>query len=109
MAVPGCGVSGVCDDIETEAPVSLGHVAQMNRLGIREPNDRGGVKACSDRKTLGKMLVAGLSGEEGGPVVRRRSRGIAAVPDKIALRLCGIRAFVVALGGGKNLRPFAIE
>ena len=41
--------------------------------------------------------------------MRRRSRGIAAVPDEIVLGFGGVRALVVALGGSEDLGPFAVE
>ena len=46
-------------DKNPEASVRLCDVAEMNRLGIRKPNDRRGVKARADHEALGKILVIG--------------------------------------------------
>ena len=81
LAAAGSPAAG--KDEDPPASVRLGDVAEMNRLGVREPDDRRGVKAHADRQTLGQMLVVGFGGEERRAVVRRGSRGIAAVPDEI--------------------------
>ena len=57
--VGGRGIASAGKDKNPEAPVRLGDVAKMNRLGIREPNDRRGVKARADHEALGEMLVIG--------------------------------------------------
>ena len=86
-------------------PSALTDVAKMNRLGVREPNDRRGVKARADHQALGEMLMVGFGGEERRAVVRRRSRGIVAVPDEIVLGLGRVRALVVCPWRRRGSRP----
>ena len=84
-------------------------VAEMDRLGIRQPDDRRGMKALADDEALGEMLMEALAGEDRRRVVRRRARGVAAVPDEIVLRLRPDRRPRFSLGGSENPGPFAIE
>ena len=81
----------------------------MNRLGVREPNDWRGVKTRADHETLGEMLMIRFRGEDGRTVVGRGPRGVAAMPDEIVLGFGCVRALVVALCGGEDLGPFAVE
>src|SRR6267378_2933758 len=90
----GRGIARAGKDKDPKAPVRLGDVAKVNGFGVREPNDRRGVKARADHQTLGELLVIRFRGKDRWAVVGRRSRGIAAVPDEIVLGFRSIRALV---------------
>ncbi len=89
----GCGrILGPGKGQDAPAAIRLDDVAEVDRLGVRETNDRRGMKAHPDRQPLGQMLMRRVGGEQRGAVVRRGARGVAPVPDEIALGLRGIEA-----------------
>ena len=49
---------------DAPAAVRLDRVAEVNRLGVRDADDRRGMKAHADRQPLGQMLIGRLAGEE---------------------------------------------
>src|SRR5262249_52960826 len=91
----GCGGwiarSGKGED--AKAAVGFHDVAEMNRLGVGETDDRRRMKAGSSNESFSQMLVTALAGQDRRTVVRRGSRRVAPVPDKIALRLGRVGAF----------------
>ena len=78
---------------DAPAAVGLDRVAEVNRLGVRDANDRRGMKPHADRQPFGEMLIGRLAGEQRGAVARRGPGGVAPVPDEIALGLGRIEAF----------------
>src|ERR1700756_3390323 len=84
-------------------------MAEVNRLGVREPDDRRGMKAFSDNESFGQMLVRTFAGQDRPTVVRRGSRSIASVPDEIALGLGRVSPATVFMCRGEQRGPFAIE
>ena len=94
---------------DAPAAVRLDRVAEVNRLGVRQTDDRRGMKAHADRQPLGQMLMGRLAGEDRRAVVGRRSRRVAPVPDEIALRLGRIEPFRFSISTSEDLGPFAIE
>ena len=80
-------------------------MAEVNRLGVGETDDRRGMKAHANSKPLGQMLMGCLSGEDRGTVAGRGSCRVAPVPHKVALRLGRIEPFARCQQGG----PFAVE
>ena len=90
---------------DAPAAVRLDRVAEVNRLGVGQTDDRRGMKAHADLKTLGQMLMGCLAGEDRGSVTGRGPRRVAPVPHKVALRLGRIEPFARCEQGG----PFAVE
>jgi len=67
---------------DAPAAVRLDRVAEVKRLGVRQTDDRRGMKAHADRQPLGQMLIGRLAGEDRGTVMGRGSRGVAPVLTK---------------------------
>ena len=84
-------------------------MAEVDGLGIREADHRRGMKALPDDESLCQMLVSVFTGQDRRAVVRRSSRGIAAVLDEIALRLGRVGPAALAMRGGEHRGQFPIE
>ena len=52
----GRRVGPVGEDVEAPGAVGPGGVAELHRLGVGQPDDRGGVEAHPDREALGEVL-----------------------------------------------------
>src|SRR5215469_12667655 len=83
----GRRITRFCKGEDAKAPIRSGDMAEVDGLGIRETDDGRGMKALSDHKSLGEMLVVVPAGEDRAPIVRRRSGRITPVPDEIGLRV----------------------
>src|SRR4051812_48695995 len=92
-----------------KSAIRLDDLAEVNRLGIGDPDDRGGMKALADHEPRRQRLMTRFSGQNRGTVARRRARGITAVPDEIALGRSRIERFAVSLCRRKHRGPFAVE
>src|SRR5258708_18882977 len=74
--------------------VCLHGMTELDWLAISEADDRRGMQAHADGQTRGQMLPGRFAGKDRGTVARRRSRGVAAVPDEIALCFLRIEVLV---------------
>ena len=72
---------------DVPAAVRLYRVAEVNRLGVREPDDGRRMEPHADRQPLGQVLIGRFAGDERRTIARRRSGGVAPVPDEVSLRL----------------------
>src|SRR5580658_8992896 len=57
---PRAGIFRVGEQEEPPASVRLDGMTQMNRPGVGEADDRGGMKAHAYREALGKVLISRL-------------------------------------------------
>ena len=89
-------------------PSAAGHVAELHGLGIGDANNWRRVKALADHKAFCQMLVGTPAGQERRTVVRRSSRGVAAVLDEIALGRGRVGAMPF-MRRVQHRRPFTIE
>ena len=80
---------------DAPAAVRLDRVAEVNRLGVRQTDDRRRMEAHADHEAFGQMLMRRLGGDERRLVSGRRSRRVASVLDEISLHLGRIDAFAV--------------
>src|SRR5690242_15205026 len=66
------------------------------------------MEALANEEAFREMLMRGCAGEDRRWVMRRRARGVAAMPDEIVLRLHRIGAADFGCRG-QNPGPFTIE
>ncbi len=92
-----------------ESSIRFDDVAEMDRLAVREPDDRRGMKARADGEPLGQVLVVVFSGQERWGVVGRGTGGITSAPDEIVSRLGRVCRFTVFVRRREHCRPFAVE
>jgi hypothetical protein len=114
---PRGGCSGILRIGEGENPpaaVRLNRVAQMNRLGIGQTNDRRRMETHADHEALCQLLMHRFARDDRRLVFGRRSRRVASEPDEIFLDLRRIGAFASCIGRrlqgrAQQLGPFPIE
>ena len=101
-AQPGGSGGGVFRSGKDEEPppaIRFDGVTQVNRPGIRQPDDRGRMKAHTDHQAFREMLI-GRFGRDDRPVVPGfRPCREAPLPDKVFLELRGIDTCAVGIGG----------
>src|SRR5689334_17591152 len=98
-----------CKSKDPKAPIGLHRMAEVHGLGVSKSDHRRGMKALTDRKALGEMLMAWFAGQDRWRVMRGRARGIAPVPHEIVLGPGRIGFLAFAFRGGQNRGPFTIE
>ena len=91
----GDGIARSGKDVDAQAAVGLADVAEVDGLGVRQADDRRGVKAHADDEPLGQMLMGASPVSSDGRVVRRGPRRVAAVLDEIALERGRVRPALV--------------
>ena len=94
---------------DPKASIRFDDVAEVNRLGVRETDDRRGMKAFSNDESFSQMLVDAFAGQDRWAVMRCGSRRIASVPDEIALGLGSVGPAAFFMCRGEQRSPFAIE
>src|SRR5262249_23209772 len=62
---------------QAKASIRSGDVAEVNRLGVGETDDRRRMKARADNEAFGEMLVDRFTGQDGRTVVRGGSGRVA--------------------------------
>jgi hypothetical protein len=65
-------------------------MAELNRPGVGQADDRGRMKTHADRKAFGEVLMGRLAGDDRWGVAGFGSRSEAQVPGEVFLELGGI-------------------
>ena len=81
------GVVAVTEDVDAPRAIGAGGMAEVERFGVGQSDDRDRVEAHADREALGKVLEGRLGGDQRGGVPRPHARREAALRDEVSLEL----------------------